>query len=126
MDRYAAKLLFQFRVTVAGGDFKRRLCEERIIILRDTSAKRAYAQAQRKGRIAQHSYLNGDGNLVRFEFIGVMELMHLGLECEHDEVWYEMKQRLLPDERQDDLIPPPAFLAAFRHEAALREASKEK
>jgi hypothetical protein len=32
-ERYAAKLLFQFRVEVNGDSGKRRLCEERIVVL---------------------------------------------------------------------------------------------
>lgn len=113
MNRYAAKLLFQFRVTVAGEDSKRRLCEERIILLRSPSAKAALAQAKRRGRGAQHSYQNSDGNPVRFEFIGVMDLLSLGPECDEDEVWYEMKERLAPFERKDASFPRKMTFAPF-------------
>src|SRR5258708_3573054 len=105
MNTYAAKLLFQFRVTVDGDSGKRRLCEERIVLIKERSAKKALATAKRKGIKSEHNYKNGDGNPVAFEFIGVMELLHLGAECEADEVWYEIRERLLPSEHKQRLIP---------------------
>jgi len=34
--------------------------------------------------------------LILYEFIGIQDLMHLGIgiECEYDEVWYEIKNYL--------------------------------
>lgn len=125
MNRYAAKLLFQFRVTVGGGDAKRRLCEERIIVLRSSSARTALAQVKSRGRAAEHVYRNSDGNRVRFEFIGVMELLSLGPECEDDEVWYELKERLLPLERKEALIPAESYLSAVRSENEPQQVATE-
>jgi hypothetical protein len=118
MRRYTAKLLFQFRVTVGAVDGKRRLCEERIILLRASSARAALSQAKRRGRTSQFAYSNNDGNPVHFEFVGVMELLELGPECEDDEVWYEIKERLLPLERKEALIPAESDLNAVRNEVA--------
>ena len=118
--RYVAKLLFQFRVTVAGKHFKRRLCEERFIMFRAASAKEALAHAKRRGKEEQHSYKNSGGNPVRFEFIGVMELLDLDLASEEDEVWYEIKQMVAPSERKAELIPARTVLHAFRMEAELK------
>src|SRR2546421_11830985 len=50
LKRYAAKLLFQFRVIIAGDSGKRRICEARIILLKATSGKVALAKAKQKGR----------------------------------------------------------------------------
>ncbi len=50
MARYSAKLLFQFRVEIAGDSEKRRLCEERIVVFEARSPKAALAIAKRKGR----------------------------------------------------------------------------
>ncbi len=105
MKRFAAKLLFQFRVDVNGDPGKRRLCEERIVIFKARSAKSAMTTAKRKGRADEHDYLNCDGNRVYFELIGVMDLLELGVECEADEVWYELHYRNLPMERREQLIP---------------------
>ena len=108
--RYAAKLLFQFHV---GDDSKMRICEERTILLQTRSASEALRQAKRKGRQSQHQYRNDEGGKVRFEFVGVMDLLHLGIECENDEVWYDIRTRLTPMERKEKLIPKEAELNAI-------------
>jgi hypothetical protein len=105
MPRYAAKLLFQFRVDVNGGPGKRRLCEERIINFSARSPREALRSAKRRGKKGEHSYKNSDGNTVSFEFVGIMDLMSLGLEADEDEVWYEMGERVLPMERRGKIIP---------------------
>ncbi len=109
-DIYAAKLLFQFRVASRRGPNKRRLSEERIIQLTARSPKQALTFAERKGRAAQHHYRNAEKDVVHFEFIGVMDLLHLGPECEEGEVWYELTRRLNPMERKEKLIPPDSKL----------------
>jgi hypothetical protein len=116
MNRYAAKLLFQFRVIVGGDSGKRRTCEERIILLTADSARRALALAKRRGLDLQYSYTNSDGNPLHFEFVGVMELLHLGLECHEDEVWYDTTEHLLPMERAERFIPAEDTLEAIRNE----------
>ena len=119
-ERYAAKLLFQFRV---GNDSKMRICEERTILLKTRSAKEALRQAKRKGRGAQHRYRNDEGEKVRFEFVGVMDLLYLGIECEDGEVWYDIRNRLTPMERKEKLIPKEADLNAIFWE---REAERKE
>jgi hypothetical protein len=113
MTRYAAKLLFQFRVSVDGKSLKRRLCEERIVVVRAKSARVALALAKRKGRASHDRYKNAHDDWVNFEFIGVMELLCLDPECEKDEVWYELRKRLLPSERRNKFIPPESKLNAI-------------
>jgi hypothetical protein len=105
MPRYAAKLLFQYRVDIAGDPGKRRLCEERIINFTARSTSEALRTAKRRGKEAEYAYKNSDGNKVAFEFVGIMELMDLGSEAEADEVWYDMRERLLPMERRSKIIP---------------------
>ena len=109
--RFSAKLLFQFRV---GSSSVMRLCEERIILLTAQSGRGALALAKKRGNAAQHSYKNGEGATVRFEFIGVLDLLHLGVECEADEVWYNITQRKLPKERASQILPPESSLNAIR------------
>ncbi|PYM68489.1 MAG: hypothetical protein DME11_00250, partial [Candidatus Rokuibacteriota bacterium] len=72
--RYAAKLLFQFRVVVNGDPGARRLCEERIVVLRAPNARAALAKANARGRAARYRYRNPSGNPVFFEFVGVTDL----------------------------------------------------
>jgi hypothetical protein len=116
--RYAAKLLFQWRVAVGRVSGVRRLCEERILTLQARTARRALASAKRLGKVAEFHYENSDGDPVYFEFIGVMDLLHLGLECDENEVWYEIKERIAPMERRNRFIPPETELSAMRNDAA--------
>jgi hypothetical protein len=111
--RYAAMLLFQFRVVTAGESNKRRLCEKRLILLTAPSGRDALRAAKLRGRQAQHNYLNSDGGRVRFEFVGVLDLLHLGPECEADEVYYQLCQRIEPMERRTRLLPPESRLHAI-------------
>lgn len=114
--RYAAKLLFQFRVSSREWQNKRRLCEEMIVVFQAGSASDALKLAKRRGRSSQHSYKNSDGNRVYFEFVGVLDLLELGVECDADEVWYEIKERLLPKERKAAIVPAERDLCAIRNE----------
>ena len=116
MARYAAKLLFQFRVVVEGHSNKRRLCEDRIVILQADSARQALRMAKKRGKAGEHRYRKSDNNPVLFEFIGVMELLSLDPVAQPDEVWYDIVTRVLPMERRQALIPPESSLEAIRNE----------
>ena len=113
--RYAAKLLFQFLVLVDGSPGVRRTCEERVITFSATHAQAALRESKRRGRAAQHRYKNNDGNPVRFEFVGVLELLRLDPACEDDEVWYDITERVRPMERRTSIIPPERRLSAIRN-----------
>ena len=112
--RYSARLLFQFRVVVDGAPGKRRLCEERIITFTALHARNALREAKKRGRAARHSYKNSNGSPVHFEFVGVLELLCLDPECDADEVWYSIVERVTPMERRAILIPPEDQLNAMR------------
>jgi hypothetical protein len=114
LKRYAAKLLFQFRVVVGGSSNARRLCEERIITFRAIHGRAALREARRRGRVARHTYKNGEGNPVHFELVGVLELRCLDPCCDADEVWWEMRWRDRPMERRAKLIPRASALEAIR------------
>ena len=112
--RFAAKLLFQFRVEIGGISNVMRLCEERIVSFTARSARSALTKAKARGKRAEHRYPNGDGATVHFEFVGVLELMHLGVECDSDEVWYDIIQRKRPMERASEILPSEGSLRALR------------
>jgi Domain of unknown function (DUF4288) len=114
--RYAARLLFQFRIMANGNPGVRRLCEDRIIVLRAVGARSALARAQARGKAAEYQHPNADGTPVYFEFIGVTDLLELGAECEPDEVWYDIVQKVKPMERRKKLIPAPERLNAIAWE----------
>ena len=123
-ERYSAKLLFQYRVVTDGKVNKRRTCEERIILLECRSAKEGLKQTKRIGRRAEHEYENSTGAKVYFEFVGILDLQHLGVECEANEVWYDITQRLTPMERSGKLIPPESTLNAIKWERDVRQGNQ--
>jgi hypothetical protein len=118
--RFSAKLLFQFRIDIGADSGKRRLCEERIVTFQARSGRAALAVAKRKGKEAEYDYENDESNRVYFEFVGIVDLLELGTECTSDEVWYDIKERLLPMERRGTLIPPEDQLCALRNEQPRR------
>ena len=111
--RFAALLLFQFRVVVGGRSVARRRCELRMINLGSRDAKSALAKATKHGRAEHFSYRNVNGDPVYFEFVGVLDMIALGSECGPDEVWYDIIQLHKPMERRKQLVPPARRLAAF-------------
>jgi uncharacterized protein DUF4288 len=115
-ERYAARLLFQFRVMANGDPGVRRLCEDRIIVVRPLGARSALAKARTRGKAAEYHHRNPSGNPVFFEFVGVTDLLELGVECEPDEVWYDIVQKVKPMERRRQLIPAPERLNAVAAE----------
>ncbi len=114
--RYAAKLFFQFRVVINGESSKFRTVEERIVLIKSDSAKSALNKVKRSAKRKEFSYRNNDGNMVFYEFIGVIDLMQLGIECEKNEVWYEIKTKLKPMENKKKLIPEEHKLSAIKLE----------
>ena len=122
MKKYSAKLLFQFRADLGGGksDTMRR-CEERIILLSARNAQSALRKAKAHGKRSELEGTAEAGNPILFEFIGVMDMIEVGIECEPEEVWYEYRFRKLPMERKDRFIPPEEELDAIRLERQARE-----
>lgn len=116
LKRYAAKLLFQFRVSIEGVSNIRRTVEEKIVLVSAPSAKTALNKIKKKAKQDEYDYLNDDGNPVYFEFVGVIDMQHLGIECSEDEVWYDVKDMLSPMERKDKLIPAEYSLSAIKLE----------
>jgi hypothetical protein len=126
VQRFAAMLLFQFRVMANGESNKRRLCEKRLIVFDARDARSALREAMRRGRSAQHHYSNDFGGLVYFEFVGVLDLLHLGLECEPDEVWYRLCRMVEPMERRGRVLPQESDLRAMAQEPPpVRVGSKQ-
>lgn len=113
-ERFAAKLLFQFRVVSNGKSNKRRTCEERIINFQAVTADAAWRYAKDYGRKEQHNYKNDSGGTVRFEFVGIADLQHLGAEVESEEVWYDIVELLEPKERSKKFVPKKRDLNVFK------------
>jgi len=121
MQRYSAKLLFQYRPDLKGEADVMRRCEERLIVISARNAASALRKAKAHGKGAEFEATAEAGNSVYFEFVGVMDLLEIGIECEPDEVWYDIYVRKLPMERRDKLIPPEGKLNAIRWERERKE-----
>jgi hypothetical protein len=112
--QFSAKLLFQFRVSWGRKSNLRRVCEERVVTFKAQSAERAWKTANRLGAAADFEYRNPAGSTVHFEYVGIMELLELGVERSGpEEVWYDIVERLKPSERKSLLIPRKRALQAF-------------
>jgi hypothetical protein len=112
-DRYTAKLLFQYRVLVNGTPNIMRTCEERMVVLRASSARNALSAAKQRGKRAEFQQTNPAGGRLLFEFVGVLDLLLLGPECDEDEVWYDIKVIKQPKERCGKIIPQERKLNAI-------------
>jgi Domain of unknown function (DUF4288) len=112
-SRFAAMLLFQFRVVSEGRSNQRRTCERRLIVFEAKDAPAALRHANRHGRKAEHSYPNSTDSTIHFEFVGVPDLLKLGPECGPDEVWFDVVAMVRPMERRDRLFPPESELQAI-------------
>src|SRR5437016_3875488 len=110
--RYSALLLFQSRIVSAktGVANRRRLCEKRLMVFEADSPSAALEKAKRRGRKAEYDYNNSDGDRAYVEFVGVMDLVHLGLECDEDEVWYDLTFLREPMEHRERWCPPESEL----------------
>lgn len=122
-ERYAAKILFQLRFDGdATGGF--RTVEERIVVIRSPSAEAAYQAAITRGRAGNAMFLNDAGDHVYIEFVGVIDLMHLGSEVEEDEVWYDIRRMKDPMARKAALVPKKSELPAIKMELRMRSRRK--
>lgn len=111
-NKYAAKLLFQFRTLNSGVSNKKRVCEERIILLMAETPKLALKLVNEKGKEEEFSY-NDNGIRVFFEFIGVLELIELAALTDPDEVWSILIEKIKPMENKNKIIPKEDKLKAF-------------
>ena len=120
MDKFSAKLLFQWRPVGQGARKKRRLCEERIVTYSAGSAEEAYDKAQAIGR---HEEFEDDQGavLVRFEFIGLLELIDITSGYDDGEVWYEIREMVSPMERKSRIIPSKSELRALKEKVPTRK-----
>ena len=93
-----------------------------MIVFRAKGGRAALAEAKRRGRGAQHRYKNGYGDPVYFELVGVLDLLELGIECEKDEVWYRLVERVKPMERRTRILPQEKNLSAIQWSKVLTRA----
>lgn len=93
-----------------------RLCEERIILVTADEVGAALQKAKVYGREQEFEAKSEAGTPLHFEFVGVMDLLELGIEAKPEEVWYNISVRKLPYERREKWIPKESELTAIRSE----------
>lgn len=118
MQRYSAKMLFQFRADLGEGRSNvMRLCEERIIVIPAKDASSALRKAKAYGKKAEMKFEGSETSYPNyFEFVGITDLLELGIETDPEEVWYDIVTLKQPSERRDRLIPPESQLNAISEE----------
>lgn len=119
--RYSARLLFQFRFLDEDSTTATiRTVEERVVVIRADSAKKALAAITKKAKAEKYTARNSDNVAYSFEFIGVLDLLHLDVEAQSnevwDEVWYDIRKMKNPMERRDKLLPKEQDLSAIKEE----------
>ena len=88
MNRYSAKMLFQFRADLGEGRSNvMRLCEERIVVIPAKDASSALRKAKAYGKNAEMKFEGTETSYPNyFEFVGITDLLELGIETEPEEV----------------------------------------
>ena len=111
-------MLFQFRADLGEGRSNvMRLCEERIIVILAKEASSALRRAKAYGKKAEIKFEGTETSYPNhFEFIGITDLLELGIETEPKEVWYDIVTMKQPSERRDKLIPKESQLNAIHWE----------
>ncbi len=109
MARYSAKLLFDWHPDPITGSRVTRLSEERIVVFPARSPGGSVKRAKRLGKQAELRYDSGH----RLRFVGILQLMELGVECAEEEVWWEFRRRRRAKERARTLVPAENSLWVF-------------
>ena len=106
MEKYAVKLLFQFRIDSLN-ICKMRTSEEKIILFQISSknSNDIFKIIKKRALQDEFNYLNDDKNIVYYEYVGIIDICHLGMEVDSDVVWYDIKTLLTPMERKNRILP---------------------
>ena len=101
MPRYAAKLLFGHQVLSKFGPFT----EDTIVITASGPAS-AMKRFRKIGKQKELSYLNDEGQTVRYRFLGITDASNLSI-CDEDTMWFDIhtqRPRLRSDKKLLDLL----------------------
>ena len=82
MNWYSASITFESRVN--GAVEVCPLWEWTVYLVRADSDKAAYAKATVAGKQSEHSYKNGDGEIISWHFLRVVEVQDLCLDSIED------------------------------------------
>lgn len=106
MRRFSASLVFVYSQATDG---VMRLMERRIVSVEAASAEEAYAAVMQLGKDGEVRKDRRTGTNFSLDFMGVQEMIELGLEASPHEVWHELSRVKWPlvsknaVRRKDDL-----------------------
>ncbi|MEM6457364.1 MAG: hypothetical protein AAF772_19915 [Acidobacteriota bacterium] len=112
---FGVEMLFQWRTTTPDGRSNTmRPCQTQIVHVDSRTARDAYRQALAHAD-AQTYTIDGPNKDVRFECVGIVDMIEIDpLDDDSDEVWYDVRKRLMPMERKDAILPARDRLLAAR------------
>jgi hypothetical protein len=105
MPKYSAKLLYRFRVSPQSKRKQKYTCIESIVVFTAKDPESALDHCMKVGGRNSCRYRNTDGRDVKLEFLGVMDMERITSEFDKEEVWYDVRERLLWPQRIKRLIP---------------------
>jgi len=82
-----------------------RRCEEKTLIFTIKNSEDIISLSIESAKKLEFNYINNCNKKVFFEYIGILDICHLGIEIEDNEVWYNIKTMLTPMERKDKILP---------------------
>ena len=82
-----------------------RICEEKILLFSVKNNEDIISLSKEKAKELEFDFENDNDDKVFYEFIGILDICHLGTEVEDNEVWYDIKTMLTPMERKDNILP---------------------
>lgn len=118
--RYAGKLLFQYIAPHESPD-SLLVIEERTLVLKAASAGKALKAFRARGTEGAFSFVNNYGVKMKFQFVGVLEMISLGIESDDDEVWYVIRKMKGPRNR----VPASSELLAVKNEKRAKERKRK-
>jgi hypothetical protein len=65
----------------------------------------ALRYAKKYGAESEYSYKNHEHHTVYFQFIGVLDILELAIECDKVTMWYDIVEMNNPMERKHSIIP---------------------
>jgi hypothetical protein len=112
-NRFAAMMLFQFRVEKNNLINKKRICEERIYHIYCQNKDDALREALDIGKNEEFDYVDDDKK-VFFEFVGILDIVELDENEDSNVVWSRFVEKREPMERKNKIIPPKNKLSVFK------------
>lgn len=107
---YVATLIMKTVISARPDDTP--ACDKQVRVLRASSADEAYEKAMALGRMEEHAYENTYGEIVRWEFVGLVDLDEISARTIRDGT--EIKSRIFENASPETLVSSKEQLAVYR------------